>query len=97
MTMSQINPITGSILQAPAAQRQQETQKVGQTRRVHDRARNSAASDEEEAEKSVASPDELQPSGDEQKGHPQRKRTYSRHQSPKSEPNAEGDGLDLEA
>ncbi len=95
--MSQIDPIAGSILQAPAAQRQQETQKISQIRRVRDRARNSAASDEEEAEKSVASADELQPSADEQKGHPQRKRTYSRHRSSKSEPGAEGESLDLEA
>ncbi|MGD0461967.1 MAG: hypothetical protein ABSB74_05725 [Tepidisphaeraceae bacterium] len=95
--MSQINPITGSILQASAAQRQQETQKISQIRRVHDRAKNSAASDEEEVEESVASTDELQPSGDEQKGHQQRKGTYSRHPSSEPELNAEGERLDLEA
>jgi hypothetical protein len=97
MTMSEINPLAGSILQAPAAQRQQETQKTAETRRVHDRAKNSAASDEEEVEESVASADEVQPSGDEQKGHQQRKGTYSRHPSSDAEPDVEGEHLDLEA
>jgi hypothetical protein len=97
MTMSEINPLAGSILQAPAAQRQQETQKAAETRRVHDRAKNSAASDEEEVAESVASADEVQPSGDEQKGHQQRKRTYSRHPSSDAELDAEGEHLDLEA
>jgi len=97
MTMSEINPLAGSIVQAPAAQRQQETQKSAEIRRVHDRAKNSAASDEEEVEESVASADEVQPSGDEKKGHQQRKGTYSRHPSSEPEPNSEQEHLDLEA
>jgi hypothetical protein len=95
--MSQINPLAGSILQAPAAARQQESQRTSQLRTVHDRTKNSAASDEEEVEESVASADEVQPAGDEQKGNPQRKGTYSRHPSSDPEPNAEGERLDLEA
>jgi hypothetical protein len=95
--MSEINPIGGSLLQAPAAARQQETQKISQVRSVQDRAKNSAASDEEEVETSVASADELQPSGDEQKGQQQRKGTYSRHPASEPDPDAEGKRLDLEA
>jgi hypothetical protein len=97
MTMDPINPLAGSLLQAPAAARQQEVLRTSQLRSAHDRAKNSAASDEEEVEESVASADEVQPIGDEQKGHPQRKGTYSRHPASDPEPNVEGERLDLEA
>jgi hypothetical protein len=96
--MTDINPIAGSLLQAPVAARQQEAQKTAQVRRVSDRQKNSAASDEEEVEESVASADELQPVGDEQKN-PQQKRkgTYSRHPESEPEPSADQKHLDLEA
>ncbi len=95
--MTEINPLAGSILQAPAAARQQEAHKTAQVRSARDRQKNSAASDEEEVEESVTSTDELQPVGDDQKGHPQRKGTYSRHPSAEPEPNADQEHLDLEA
>jgi hypothetical protein len=96
--MSEINSIAGSILQAPAAARQQEFQKTAQVRSAHDRQKNSAASDEEEVQESVASADELQPIGDEQQN-PQQKRkgTYSRHPSADPEPSDDQKHLDLEA
>jgi hypothetical protein len=95
--MTEINPLAGSLLQAPAAARQQEAHKTAQVRSAHDRQKNSAASDEEEVEESVTSADELQPVGDEQKGQQQRKGTYSRHPKPEPEPSAEQKHLDLEA
>ncbi len=95
--MSQINPITGSILQAPTVQRQQESQKTSQIRQVQDRRRNSAATDQEQVEESVSSPDGLQPIGDDQPGQQQRKATYSRRQPKDSETDSEGQRLDLEA
>jgi hypothetical protein len=95
--MSQINPITGSILQASNVQRQQETQKTSQIRSARDRAKNSAAADEEEVEESVASADGLPPIGDEKQGNPQRKGTYSRRQPSEPKPDADGEHLDLEA
>ncbi|HEY1923144.1 MAG TPA: hypothetical protein VGG44_10380 [Tepidisphaeraceae bacterium] len=96
--MSEINSIAGSILQAPAAARQQEAQKTAQVRSARDRQKNSAASDEEEVEESVTSADELQPIGDDQQHHQQqRKGTYSRHPSTEPEPSADQKHLDLEA
>lgn len=40
--MSQINPFTGSILQAPSVQRAQAVDKDRQLRRAHDLAKNAA-------------------------------------------------------
>ncbi|HEX4053072.1 MAG TPA: hypothetical protein VHX86_02295 [Tepidisphaeraceae bacterium] len=95
--MSQINPITGSILQAPTVQRQQESQKASQIRQAQDRHRNSATADEEEVEESVSSADGLQPIGDDQQGHPQGKGAYSRGQPKDSDSDSDGERLDLQA
>lgn len=95
--MSQINPITGSILQAPTVQRQQESQKTSQIRQAQDQRRNSAAADEEEVEESVSSADGLQPIGDDQPRHQQGNGTYSRRRPKDSEPNSDGERLDLRA
>jgi hypothetical protein len=95
--MSQINPITGSIVQAPTVQRQQEVQKASQIRQAQDQRRNSAAADEEEVEQSVVSADGLQPIGDDQQGHQQGGGTYSRNRPKDSDPPGDGQRLDLKA
>jgi len=95
--MSQINAITGSIVQAPTVQRQQEMGKSQQIRQRQDRQKNAAASDELEVEQSVASPDQVQPTANEQHGRQQRRKTYARHQPPEPEPQTDGESLDLTA
>ena len=96
--MSQINPILGSILQTPMAQRQQETGRADQVRLRQDQRKNAAATSEEEVEESVASTDELQPATGDTHGKQQRKGTYSRRQHQEEpEPSSEGDNLDLTA
>ncbi|MGD0140419.1 MAG: hypothetical protein ABSD28_16235 [Tepidisphaeraceae bacterium] len=95
--MSQINAITGSIVQAPTVQRQQEMGKSQQIRQRQDRQKNAAASDEQEVEQSVASPDQVQPIANEQHGQPQRRKTYARRHPAEPEPPTDGESLDLTA
>jgi hypothetical protein len=95
--MSQIDPIMGSIVQAPAAQRLQESEKSRQIRHSSDLRRNATADSEEEVQESVSSPDELQPSPDQQKKGQKRKGTYSRQKPPKPQEDEHPDGLDLTA
>jgi hypothetical protein len=96
--MSQLNPILGSIVQTPMAQRTQEMDKSRQIRLAQDaRKKNAAASGEEEVEESVSSPDELPAVGDEHHNRQNRKNTYTRHPAPEPETDDEGDGLDLTA
>ena len=95
--MSQINPITGSILQAPTVQRQQEMQKASQIRQAQAQRRNSAAADEEDVELSISSPDGLPPIGDEQQGRQQGGGTYSRQRPKDSDDDADRQPLDLQA
>ena len=95
--MSQINPIMGSLVQAPAAQRLQETEKARQNRHAADLRKNTAANSQEEVEESVASADELQAAGDEQQNPRQKKGTYSRRKPHEEEEPDKPDGLDLTA
>jgi hypothetical protein len=95
--MSQMNPITGSILQAPMAQRAQEMDKARQIRSTQDARKNAAAPGEEEVEESVASADELPALGDEHPNRQNRKNTYTRQRPLEPEVEEEGDGLDLTA
>ena len=95
--MSQINPIMGSLVQAPAAQRLQENEKSRQIRHASDLRKNTAASNEEEVEESVASADELQATGDEKQNPQQKKKNYSRHKPDDQEPPEPFDSLDLTA
>jgi hypothetical protein len=94
--MSQMNPLTSSILQAPTAQRIMDADKSQQIRHVQDTHKNAATSDEQEVEESVASADEAASVGDQPKNGRQQKGTYSRR-PPKPNPNPEGDPLDLTA
>jgi hypothetical protein len=64
--MSQINPFTGSVLQAPQVQRQQAADKDRQLRRVSDQAKNAALNDDK-LEHQVESSDVVAPTQD----HPQ--------------------------
>jgi hypothetical protein len=93
--MSQINPITGSILQAPTIQRQQEIQKASQIRQAQAQRKNSAAADEEDVELSISSPDGLPPVGDEQQGRQQG--SYSRRQPKNPHADSNEQRLDLQA
>jgi hypothetical protein len=95
--MSQMNPITGSIMQEPMVQRGQAMDKARQIRSAQDVKKNSAATGDEEVEESVSSPDELQAVGDEHHKGQNRKNTYTRHPAPEPETEDEGDGLDLTA
>lgn len=95
--MSQLDPISGSIVQAPMAQRNQEMDKARQMRHAQDARKNTAASGEEEVEESVPSADELPTVGDEHHAREKRKNTYGRHKPQESEVDDEGDGLDLTA
>jgi len=95
--VSQINPITGSILQAPGAQRAQEIDKSRQIRHSQDARKNAAAAGEEEVEESVISPDELPGVGEQNHNRQKRKNTYSRQRPPDPEPEEPADGLDLTA
>jgi hypothetical protein len=95
--MSQLNPILGSIVQTPMAQRTQEMDKARQIRHAQDARKNTAASGEEEVEESVSSPDELPAVGDEHHNRQNRKNTYTRQRPPEPEVEDEGDGLDLTA
>jgi hypothetical protein len=94
--MSQINPITGSIVQASTVQRQQSTDKVRQMRHAQDLRRNSAAADEEDAEQSVSSSDELKPAGDREQPGKQRKDKSPPHRDSQDDnPDSEEKHLDL--
>ena len=96
--MSQLNPILGSILQTPMAERTQELGKAQQIRQRQDLRKNSAATSEEEVEESVASADELQPTAGDSHPRQQGKPTYSRKKNEEqSETPADGDTLDLTA
>ncbi|MGD0770382.1 MAG: hypothetical protein ABSB42_19530 [Tepidisphaeraceae bacterium] len=95
--MSQINAITGSIVQAPTVQRQQEMGKAQQIRQRQDRQKNAAASDEHEVEQSVASPDQVQPAGNDQQGRQKGRKTYARRHPQEPEAQTDGESLDLTA
>lgn len=86
-------------MQASTVQRTQEMDKARQIRRVQDVSKkNTAASDEQEVEESVSSPDELPGAGDEHHNRQQRKNTYSRRKPTDPDPEEdEGPNLDLTA
>jgi hypothetical protein len=96
--MSQINPIMGSLVGAPAAQRLAESEKSRQIRHSSDLRKNTAANSEEEVEESVASADAVEAAGDGQQNRKQGKGTYSRQKPQEPQEEADNpDGLDLTA
>ncbi len=74
-----------------------ETDKARQLRRAQDLEKNVAATQNEEADESVHSPDQLQAAGDEHQKDQKKKNTYSRHRPSESEDKPEDSGLDLTA
>ena len=78
--MSQINPFTGSILQAPQVQRQQSVEKDRQVRKAQDRTKNSAL-ESDELEHQVESSEQLTPIHGDQKQPRQFKRPRHQHEN----------------
>jgi hypothetical protein len=64
--MSQLNPLTGSILQTPQVQRQQSTDRDRQARRTAEQTKNAALADDK-LDHQVESSEELTPIQKEQK------------------------------
>lgn len=80
--MSQINPFTGSIVQAPQVQRAQAAEKDRQVRKLHDLTKN-AALQGDQLQHEVESSEALTPVQDEQLSkQPKRRRGQSRQRSP---------------
>ena len=75
--MSQINPFTGSIVQAPNVQRTQAGDKDRQLRRAHELAKN-AALQGDQLQHEVESSEALTPAGDDQP----RKQPRNKHNHP---------------
>ena len=71
--MTQINPFTGSILQAPQVQRQQAAEKDRQLRRVTDQEKNSALQGDQR-EHQVESSEELAAIHDQDTPDPRKRR-----------------------
>src|SRR3954469_550723 len=71
--MSQINPFTGSVLQAPQVQRQQATDKDRQLRRAIDQQKD-AALQGEQMEHQVESAEELTPINDQDTPDPRKRK-----------------------
>jgi hypothetical protein len=92
--MSQIDPLTGSIIPAPVLQRQQTADKARQLRHAQDLQKNSAAR-EDTFEEQVESPEELTPTHDRDPNRRQRQKSHP-HPEPKPKQPDE-DHLDLTA
>jgi hypothetical protein len=79
--MSQINPLTGSILQTGQVQRQQSADKDRQVRRAVEQTKNAELADDQ-LEHQVESSEELQPIQKEPKQDRQFKRSKHPHAQP---------------
>jgi hypothetical protein len=95
--MSQINPFTGSILQAPGVQRQQASDKDRQLRRATDQQKNTALQGDR-LEHQVESAEELSPIHDQDTPDP-RKRKKPSQPTPQNDASSHDDErhLDLTA
>jgi hypothetical protein len=71
--MSQINPFTGSIVQAPNVQRTQAADKDRQLRRASDLAKNAALAGDQ-LQHEVESSEALTPTGDDQQRKPPKRK-----------------------
>ena len=88
--MSQINPFTGSILQAPQVQRQQATDKDRHLRRASDLSKNAALQDDQ-LEHQVESSEELTPTHADQKQQRQFKRPRTKHEGDETPDEKDGE------
>jgi hypothetical protein len=86
--MTQINPLTGSILQSTQVQREQSTEKSAQVRRQQD-AQKVTGAPGDQFEHQVESSDAITPIHEEQKQQAQKKR-----QGPHQNPQQSEDGTD---
>jgi hypothetical protein len=94
--MSQLNPLTGSVVQAPQVQRNLAADKSRQMRQAQELRRGGAAQDEQE-QPQVASAEELDPISDHPDDHPPRRQPRSPHQDNPTDGSDGGEGLDLKA
>jgi uncharacterized membrane protein YcgQ (UPF0703/DUF1980 family) len=94
--MSQIDPFTSSIVQAPFVQHQQATEKDRQIRRAQDLEKD-AALQEDELEHQVESAEELAPINEQQKQDRNFKRSKHEHTEQSEDEPGEEPHLDLTA
>jgi hypothetical protein len=94
--MSQIDPFTASVMQAPYVQRQQATEKDRQTRRAQELEKDAALA-EDELEHQVESSEELAPIHEQQKQDRDFKRSKHEHAQETDEETGEEPHLDLTA
>jgi hypothetical protein len=92
--MSQLNPLTGSIVQAPQVQRNLAAEKSRQIRQAQELRRGGAAQDDHD-EPQVASAEELDPISDHRGDNPRREPKTPHKNHPTNSENTEG--LDLTA
>jgi hypothetical protein len=93
--MSQLNPLTGSIMQAPQVQRDLAADKSRQLRQAQELRKNGAAQEDQE-EPHVESAEELEPISDRHTGSHPRRKNKPQHKSDASAPD-DAPGLDLKA
>jgi hypothetical protein len=91
--MSQLNPITASILQTPGVQRQQSADKSRQLRQAQETER--AA--EEDIPEAVPDADDLSEVHDQARNPRKGKKPYTAKQKPQDDEPEEGSQLDLRA
>src|SRR5690348_4516795 len=96
-SMSQINPFTGSVLQAPQVQRQQATDKDRQLRRAADQQKN-AALQGEQLEHQVESAEELPEIHDQDTPDPRKRKKRSQgHDEDQKDTGADEQHIDVTA
>ncbi len=88
--MSQINPFTGSVLQAPQVQRQQATEKDRSLRRAADASKNAALA-EDRLEHQVESSDLVTPAHEDERHEQQKRKSRKRATATESNSSASDD------
>jgi hypothetical protein len=95
-TVSQINPFTGAILQAPHVQRSQATDRDRQLRRATDLSKNAALAGEQ-LQHEVESSEAITPAHEDQAKNPKQRKKPDPQQSAPGNDDADNDHLDLTA
>ena len=95
--MSQINPFTGSILQAPHVQRSQAADRDRQLRRATDLSKNAALAGQQ-LQHEVESSEAITPVHDDQSKNPQQRKKSKPHDTASQDDRGDGtEHLDLTA
>ncbi len=94
--MSQINPFTGSIVQAPQVQRAQAAEKDRQLRKLNDLAKNAALQDDQ-LQREVESSQAVTPISDSPPQKRQNRRAPARPKRREADSEAGDSGIDLTA